>query len=272
MRRAWTTAIAMAATLTFVSVGVAQPKLGAPLLLKSAPVAEAEQVAKESVATFRANPADLRSKVPALEKALAGWSAATETETNPVIVHNGLAEQLMVKMWLNMPEAKSVAARSPRFVEDPYPHIAYLLGFYYNEVGQPDLAIKALSAGLDELKTHLEWTLAETTPALLLETGAAHNIAHLWQAAYDAYAQVLALPKGKMTAAQAKAYRGQGFSLVEMNRLDEAKAAYEQSLALEPENALAKRELAYIADLKTGGAKQVPTLDGKPFPASGAAR
>lgn len=51
--------------------------------------------------------------------------------------------------------------------------------------------------------------------------------------------------------------RGKGFALTELGRLDEARAAYEASLALDPDNELAKHELRYIAELaaKTAPAK-----------------
>ena len=48
--------------------------------------------------------------------------------------------------------------------------------------------------------------------------------------------------------------RNRGYALTELRRLDEAQAAYEASLTLDPANALAENELRYIASLKAGAA------------------
>jgi Flp pilus assembly protein TadD len=47
--------------------------------------------------------------------------------------------------------------------------------------------------------------------------------------------------------------RGRGFVLTELGRLDEAEAAYRESLKIEPDSERAKNELQYIARLKAGG-------------------
>ncbi|MCW3848754.1 tetratricopeptide repeat protein [Sphingomonas sp. LB-2] len=44
-----------------------------------------------------------------------------------------------------------------------------------------------------------------------------------------------------------RAWRGMGFSLIELRRWDEAEALYRQCLELDPNDAKAKNELAYIA-------------------------
>jgi tetratricopeptide (TPR) repeat protein len=46
------------------------------------------------------------------------------------------------------------------------------------------------------------------------------------------------------------ALRGIGFILIELNELDRAKKAFEESLVLEPNNALAENELEYIRQLQ----------------------
>lgn len=47
-------------------------------------------------------------------------------------------------------------------------------------------------------------------------------------------------------------HRRRGFSLIELGRLDEAKAAYEAALAIDEDDANAKRELDYINKLQAG--------------------
>lgn len=49
--------------------------------------------------------------------------------------------------------------------------------------------------------------------------------------------------------------RGIGFSLIELDRLDEAEQAFNQSLQLEPGNELAQNELRYIEQLRFAKAK-----------------
>jgi tetratricopeptide (TPR) repeat protein len=59
-------------------------------------------------------------------------------------------------------------------------------------------------------------------------------------------------------------HRRRGFSLIELGRLDEAKAAYEAALEIDPEDASAKRELEYIAELKAGAPPTAPQVIAPP--------
>lgn len=56
-----------------------------------------------------------------------------------------------------------------------------------------------------------------------------------------------------------RAMRGAGFSLIELDRLDDAEAMFRKCLALNPEDKVAKGELAYIAGLRAKSGKPVPT-------------
>ncbi|MGD0191227.1 MAG: tetratricopeptide repeat protein [Rhizomicrobium sp.] len=55
--------------------------------------------------------------------------------------------------------------------------------------------------------------------------------------------------------ARALLLRGRGFVLTELNRLDEAEDAYNQSLEFDPGNQHALHELNYIASLRAGAPK-----------------
>lgn len=46
--------------------------------------------------------------------------------------------------------------------------------------------------------------------------------------------------------------RGRGYILVELKRLDEAEASFNDSLKVEPKNPIAVNELRYIAELRRG--------------------
>jgi tetratricopeptide (TPR) repeat protein len=68
----------------------------------------------------------------------------------------------------------------------------------------------------------------------------------------ELYRKALALAEKYSSSANIKpvALRGIGFNLIELGDLDGAQKAYEDSLAVDPDNALAKNELAYIAQVR----------------------
>lgn len=63
---------------------------------------------------------------------------------------------------------------------------------------------------------------------------------------------------------QAMLLRRRGASLIELGRLDEAKAAFEQSIVVLPENPVARNELEYIRQLQAGEDKRPLTLVATP--------
>ena len=192
--------------------------------------------------------------VLALERALANPDTPQVINGSPALYVDGDAERLAVRARLASPEGRETAARSTVLIDDPYPSIAWALGFYYNEVEQTADALRVLNIGLERLKTtHPQPALAENGPFLAIEMGAALNTAGEWQKAYEVYRAVLLSPD---QTTHAQAYRGAGFSLIELNRLDDAEAAFRQALRLEPDSESAKWELDYIAHLRRGGAKQ----------------
>jgi tetratricopeptide (TPR) repeat protein len=64
-------------------------------------------------------------------------------------------------------------------------------------------------------------------------------------------AEAFSVKKPSQRPYRAIALRGMGFSLIELNRLDEAEQAFKQSLEIDPMNALALNELAYIKNLRS---------------------
>jgi tetratricopeptide (TPR) repeat protein len=63
-------------------------------------------------------------------------------------------------------------------------------------------------------------------------------------------------PADTKTFAQGRAWRGMGFSLIELNRLDEAEAMFKKALTIDPNDARAKNELAYIAQVRATKAQK----------------
>ena len=127
---------------------------------------------------------------------------------------------------------------------NPFASAGFFLGSYYNEIGQPELALEALDLGL---------VAGPNSPVLIAERNAALIMQHRWNDVLAAADRGLGIPAlaGNYRALM---LRNRGYALTALNRLDEAQQAYEQSLALAPDNALAKNELRYIAGLKAGAA------------------
>lgn len=127
---------------------------------------------------------------------------------------------------------------------NPYASAGFYLGSYYNEIGQPDRAVAALDLGL---------VAGPNSPILIAERNAALNALQRWDDALAGAARGLAIPD-LAPKDRALMLRNRGYALTELKRLDEAQQAYQNSLALDPDNALAKNELTYIAGLKAGAA------------------
>jgi tetratricopeptide (TPR) repeat protein len=141
-------------------------------------------------------------------------------------------------------------------VFNPYPSAALYLALYYNEIHKPDDALRVIDAGM-KLSTPQGLEFGAHMPALYGERAAAFETLRRFQDAFDVCDKGLKLGSaGKMD--QARMYRCRGFALTELNRLDDAQTSYEESLKLEPENPLAKREMAYIAKLRAGANRAPP--------------
>jgi tetratricopeptide (TPR) repeat protein len=127
---------------------------------------------------------------------------------------------------------------------NPYPAAAFYLGSYDNEIGQPNEALAVLDRGL---------IAGPNATLLIAERNAALIALHRWDDVLAGAARGLAITN-LSPRDRALMLRNKGFALTELKRLDEAQRAYEDSLTLDPDNALAKNELRYIAGLKAGAA------------------
>jgi Flp pilus assembly protein TadD len=110
---------------------------------------------------------------------------------------------------------------------------------------------------VDQARPFLEkaLSLAPMNPLFLSELGHMRRMRTDWEGSLQAYADSLAATEIGSTDAgrkldQARAMRGQGYALIELGRLDEAKAKYRKSLKLDPGSSIAKDELDYIKQLK----------------------
>lgn len=126
-----------------------------------------------------------------------------------------------------------------------YGQAAFLLGWAAVDRKDPKAALAWLDRGL---------AFQPDNVFLISERGAALTMQRRWADSLAAYESGLALDSFLLTGGdRATLLRGKGFALIELNRLDEAEAAYRQSLELVPDHGGALNELAYIDQLRGGG-------------------
>ncbi|MBI3444046.1 MAG: tetratricopeptide repeat protein [Magnetospirillum sp.] len=190
-----------------------------------------------------------RQHIPALERELSDAGAAYAVaeapgETKYVLV-DGMAETLGGLLKGAEEKRKTIAVKSP------YPPISLVLASYYNEVNLPADALRVLDAGLALPQQIGDAKLGMHLPLLVSERGVALGRLKRWPEALANYQTGLALP-ALMDRDRARMLRGRGVILVELKRLDEAEAAFNDSLKVEPKNSIAVNELRYIAELRRG--------------------
>lgn len=122
-----------------------------------------------------------------------------------------------------------------------YPRAYFYLGFIA-------VAERDYQAALSYLDKALE--LEPTNPKIVLEKAQALLGLKRQAEALRLFEKISAIGPFTSGADIARALRGRGFVLIELGRLDEAKAVLLKSLEFDPENKIAKEELSYIAQLK----------------------
>lgn len=137
-----------------------------------------------------------------------------------------------------------------QLVRDPYPFAALLLGSYFNEIKRPDEALRWLDVGMALPSLHYQQAAAQES-RIVSERGIALSALHR-------LAEVVAGDDAELTRRplrdqdRARLLRNKAFALTDLGELDRAAAAYNESLTLEPNNAVALHELEYIRRLKNG--------------------
>lgn len=89
---------------------------------------------------------------------------------------------------------------------------------------------------------------------LTSEKAAALNGARRYDEAYAIIRGALDDPRRALTLDRARFLRIAGVTLIDLERLDEAEAALNESIRLQPDNPIAHSELQYIAGLRAGAA------------------
>jgi len=188
----------------------------------------------------------------ALKAARSLFSKPISEDGKIIILTDGRAETAAALVTLRGQSGEVVA------VANPYPTMGILLGSYYVETGKFRDAVRVLDAAL-ALSPLPKDRLGQTVPDLLSERGVALGKLKRWDEALASYDAALRI-KGTDKKLRAILYRGRGFVLIEMGRLDEAEAAYKKSLTLEPGNKIALGELQYIKGLRAGQKPTEPQL------------
>jgi tetratricopeptide (TPR) repeat protein len=112
-------------------------------------------------------------------------------------------------------------------------------------------AIQCIESGL---------ALEPDHPLLWISKGFALNRLGRYEDALEVYRTAEVIRSWAPPTVAARALRGQGSSLIDLNRFNEARAAFERSLELDPGSEVARRELEYIAQAIQDQEKRAMTL------------
>jgi tetratricopeptide (TPR) repeat protein len=148
---------------------------------------------------------------------------------------------------------KAAGDKSVMWVAGSYPKAWYQLAVIAVEQVDFEDALTCLDAGIELEPDH---------PELWSEKGYVLGRLERHSEALDCYVRAAAVRDWASAAQVARAWRGQGVQLIDLNRLDEAESALRRSLEFEPGNEIALVELEYIAEevhsRQTRGKEKIP--------------
>ncbi len=178
------------------------------------------------------------------DKAIAAYEAHYKGESRAIYVGRSTTETLLYMMMAVTAKRDAVAIKS--LWADAYYLKAYAL-----------IELKRRPEARDSLDRAL--ALSPMNSQYLSESAELYGSLKEWDAALAAYKKAeegasMGPPELK-DADTARAWRGQGFVYIELNRLEEAFAMYEKCLAQNPKDSKAQGELTYIKSLKDKRAK-----------------
>jgi tetratricopeptide (TPR) repeat protein len=185
-----------------------------------------------------------------LENALArmpdGWNAAQEDATSLQIA---FWDQEEFFAYVGNRESKN--EKSIFWTMPSYSKAWWLLAVVQCEEGRHKNAILCLEKGLEIEPDH---------PQLWIEKGYLLNRLQRHQEALECYQHAAVVRSWAPKSQIARAFRGQGSSLIDLGRLDDAEIAYRKALELEPDNINAKKELDYISHAQQEQARAKETV------------
>ena len=215
----------------------------------SDPAHEAADQAAVTSAMQAAHQAGLRAVGPhlnelkqALDHAPAGL-APVERCGAQVVVTTSLTDFLLYSLAYAPALKGRTDITGVSFKPSPYPMAAFLIGSYDDELGDYAAAVPVLRRGL---------AMEPMEPTLVTEAASALSQLKRFDEALDLCDERLKHDDTLDKRNHARLLRSRGTALEGEGRLDEAEAAYQASLQVEPGNAIALNELSYIAHLRAG--------------------
>ena len=133
--------------------------------------------------------------------------------------------------------------QAAQVISGPWSYAYYYKGYALIELKEMSQAKAALERAV---------ALTPTAAMFLSELGHVYQAERDWNKALTLFGEAEKVSDFSADPARAKgrALRGIGFSLIELGDLDRATKMFERALSLDPNDAKAKNELAYIASLR----------------------
>jgi tetratricopeptide (TPR) repeat protein len=171
-----------------------------------------------------------------LQRIPAGWKPQSETGRFLEIAFWDQEEFLAYSRRHGPRLSKSIS-----WVGTSYSNAWYQLALVASKQLQFDHALFCIDCGLDLEPDH---------PELWNEKGYILGQLKRHQEAFECYLRASSVRDWTPTSQMARALRGQGVQLIDLDRLDDAESALRSSLHLEPECEIAHNELEYIGNLR----------------------
>ena len=261
----WAAAAAVVAVLFAVpsaAMAQAQDGSGAQINIGGGRLtaAEAEDLAlyDEAMGDFQARGfSGLEANLPklrrALERAPEHYPVVEQSGDRWIVRAEDTADALMLSIMATAAANKASPGGQPRVdtQRNVYPLIALVLGSMEVERRNYQGGIDYLDRGL--ALQPMNWML------LSEKLSALHGLGR-WEDALKAADDALASGDLLISTHADHFHRKRGFALIELGRLDEALAAYEESLKSDPDNPVARQEIDYIRGLQAGAPATEPEI------------
>ena len=197
----------------------------------------------------------LARHLPALRQALdrmaADYGQVAEQDGQNVVRLTDPGDVVVMMIALSATAQKDGAAKGATALPNVYGDMALMLASDAVEARRYEEGVAYLDRVLKAQPKN--WLLLVEKAAALQGLGRWDEALALSDAALADNDVLMILHRGPF-------HRRRGFSLIELGRLDEAKAAYEAALQIDADDANAKRELDYISQLKAGAPPTPPQV------------
>ena len=172
-----------------------------------------------------------------------------EERAGTVYVRVTSQETCLMEMLIFAAKKPATGPKRAVCIDNPYPTAAFMIGSYLDELQRWDEGLVMLDRGL-AFDPDYALSVAEKAFALNMLHRPVEGLA-IYQAGLARIQPLSDRHRGMML-------RGEGYSLVELKRYDEAEAAYRESLKVDPSHGHAAAELDYIARARAGAAPNGP--------------